>query len=218
MSQALALIAHDLKNALGSLEAELGQLRARAADAPTLTAGTQLAQATQQAHEHCQALREQFVQFLTLYGAQQGELRALCEDEAPQQLLEALAEGWRKRLAQEGRALSIAVETDPALPPCWYLDRRLLRLALDAAIHNATRFARHHVRLSATCDGPWLALHVDDDGPGLDHGPTDATHSTGLGRALGQAVAQAHVLGNRQGCSELVTRAEGGARFSMRLP
>lgn len=218
MSQALALIAHDLKNALGSLEAELSRLSAQACSSQQATAATPLPQAVKQAHQHCQALREQFVQFLTLYGAQQGELRALCEDEDPTQLLQALAEAWRERLHQEGRALTLTVEAGPQVPPFWYLDRRLVRLALDAAIHNATRFARKGVTLRADRLGASLLLQVLDDGPGLSSAPTDATHGTGLGGALGQAVAQAHALHQRHGSCRLEAAPAGGACFSLELP
>ncbi len=59
MNAPLALIAHDLKNALGALESQLEGM----IDEPTPVAA-------QRAHMQCAELRRQFVQFLTLYSAE----------------------------------------------------------------------------------------------------------------------------------------------------
>jgi signal transduction histidine kinase len=215
MSEVLALIAHDLKNALGGLEAELGLLSQR----PT-------APAALQAHRHCQDLRQQFVEFLTLYGAEQGQLRALCEDESPTALLGNLQRRWQARLQHAGSAVHITVATTPDSPSYWYLDPRLVNMALDAAIHNASRFARSRITLSAQqardeAGQAWLKFLVDDDGLGL--GAADAQGpSTGLGSALCQAIARAHVLGERCGTSGVAplwpAQADQGTRFTLCLP
>ena len=57
----VALIAHDLKNALGWLESDL----ARLSEQPTRALA-------QDAHAHCINLQRRFVHFLTLYGAADG--------------------------------------------------------------------------------------------------------------------------------------------------
>ena len=80
MSHALALIAHDLKNSLGSLEAQLQAMTA-------LGDPSALQPACVQAHQRCLELRQEFVQFLTLYSAEHGELKPLCEDESPHEIL-----------------------------------------------------------------------------------------------------------------------------------
>lgn len=230
MSQALALIAHDLKNALGSLEAQLAALPSQ-----TDLAATQAASA--QAHRHCQQLRQEFVQFLTLYAAEAGELRPLCEDESPSDLLDAVARQWQARLVTQRSQVEVTAEC-PLAPAFWYLDRRLVRLALDAALHNATDFARQHVWVSASTDDGWLVLRVQDDGPGLPgmvkgqaataptagtsqtnpHAHPHDSNRTGLGTALAEAVAGAHRLGERQGHLKLFNAPGGGACFEMWLP
>jgi signal transduction histidine kinase len=210
MSAALALIAHDLKNALGVLEAELGAMT----DAPTL-------EQAQNAHLHCGDLRREFVQFLTLYGAETEGLRALCEDESPLELMHALQRAWQVRLARSGSNLQICIEHAQEAPAFWYFDRRIVQLALDAAVHNATRFARTHITLSARVQeavaGKDLVWHIRDDGPGPG---TDSacSHATGLGTSLCEAVAQAHALGSRHGLVSLRAAEQGGALFEMRLP
>jgi signal transduction histidine kinase len=216
MSQILALIAHDLKNALGGLEGELARLR----DAPSTEAATQ-------AHAHCQGLREQFVQFLTLYGAEQGHLRALCEDESPRDLLAHMRSRWQARLQLGPHPLDIVVAEEADTPAFWYLDVRLVHMALDAAIHNASRFACSRITLGCrqvdTDAGHWLELTVDDDGPGVDatnaHTDVERQQATGLGTALCQAIAEAHVLRQRHGTVTLASLDDqGGTRFTLRLP
>ncbi len=206
MSQALALIAHDLKNALGGLEAELEGLTQH----PTAE-GARLVQV------HCAELRQQFVQFLTLYGAEDDTLRALCEDEAPEEMLNSLRTQWALKFERTGANLTIDVDTKQA-PPFWHYDRRLVQLALDAAIHNASRFARQHIALGAAVNDGWLTWTVCDDGPGLGSPDPNGLHSTGLGTALAHAVASCHRLQTRVGHVQLGPGLDGGTCFSLHLP
>jgi signal transduction histidine kinase len=198
-----ALVVHDLKNELGALEAALE----RSIDHPSV-------ELAQQNHLQCADLRQRFVQFLTLYG-QAGALRILATDESPMELL-----GNAARHAALARPdLHIKVEADEQAPPYWYFDPRLVRMALDAALHNAGRFAHTAITLQALAQPGYLVLRIDDDGPGPDpavHDP-QAQHATGLGSALCQAVAQAHVCGDRQGHASLGFRPGGGARFELWL-
>ena len=195
-----ALVIHDLKNALGSLEAELADL------APAQGGRTQ------QAWRHCAELRQRFVMFLTLYDMQ-GRLRAQANDESPSELLRSLA----RPTAALPDPPPIHVATDDATPAFWYFDRHLVGLAMQAAMHNALRFARHEIVLGARQDGNFLVMSIDDDGPGL--GSIDpSAHSTGLGTELCRAVARAHRHGDRHGRVTLADRPQGGARFELWLP
>lgn len=207
MSTPLALIAHDLKNALGVLECELAAM----IDHPT-PVGAEIA------HQHCADLRRQFTQFLTLYSAESGHLHALCEDESPLGLLAYLQQVWQLKAHAEGRAIEVTIEGAPAAPPFWYFDRRLVQLALDAALHNAMRFATHAVRLSVAEEAGWLVWRIRDDGAGLSAADPGAAHATGLGTALTRAVAEAHRSGERRGEIDLRADEAGGALFTLRLP
>lgn len=209
MSDALALIAHDLKNALGGLEAELAQL----IDEPTPVMA-------QRAHLHCAELRRQFVQFLTLYGARTGGLQALCEDESPQDMLQAVQRLWSVKLQMDGNPIQVVIRpTRPEdVPAFWYLDHRLVQLALDAAIHNAVRFARARVEISVAQADGWLVWTVHDDGPGLGSEDPGQAHATGLGTALAEAVASAHVHRGRTGRVHLGRHPGHGTTFTMALP
>jgi signal transduction histidine kinase len=198
MSAAAALVVHDLKNELGALEAGLSQLALQPEAA-----------AAAAAHRQCQRLRQRLVMYLTLYGG--GELRAHCDDEAPADLIAGLASRHGARVQ-----VQVQVRDNADAPPFWYYDRRLVTMALDAALHNALRHARSRVALGLRAEGGQLVFSVDDDGPGLDPANPAGEHSTGLGTALCDAVAKAH-----GGTVRLFNRengAEGGARFELRLP
>jgi two-component sensor histidine kinase len=105
----------------------------------------------------------------------------------------------------------------PDTPPFWYFDHRLTHMALDAALHNASRFARGVVSLALRQEDGWLIFMIDDDGPGL--GTLDPSQtSTGLGSSLCQAVASAHRNGSRTGQTRLFDKAQGGTRFELWLP
>jgi signal transduction histidine kinase len=113
-------------------------------------------------------------------------------------------------------------------PPFWFFDVRLLRMALDSAMHNALRFARSEVVIDAALRGRHLIISIEDDGPGpgspdpaavpckaLDPGDENAT---GLGTALCRVVASANRKDDGGCWSTLPPRPGGGARFEIALP
>lgn len=204
-ASSFALIAHDLKNALGSLEGELELL----IDDPSPAMA-------HSAYMRCTELRRQFMQFLTVYGAADG-MHTHCEDESPKDVLELVYRAGQIRRLSLPNAPRVVMAVDEQAPSYWYFDQRLVHMALDAAFHNASRFARSQVTLSLRQQDGYLVFVIDDDGPGL--GAIDpSTTSTGLGTDLCKAVAQAHRSGERQGRIDLLNRPEGGARFELWLP
>lgn len=202
-----ALVVHDLKNALGGLEGHLAEWAGRSSEP-----------AASLALAECSALRRRFVQFLTLYGAANG-LPVHAADESPLDLLQALAdEARRQRPAWE-----IDVLAPEAAPAFAFYDARLVRMAMDAALHNALRFGRGWIGLQALQRDGLLVLRIDDNGPGLAGAqtapvPPEQAHATGLGTALCEAVARAHRHRGRQGHVTLAERPGGmGARFELCL-
>lgn len=195
-----ALVVHDLKNELGALEARLQALAERLDDP-----------AAAQAHNDCRALRERFVQYLLLYGGTH-TLRAHPSDENPAELLASLAQDTARRHP----ALRAQVLSPQEAPPFAFYDARLVRLALESALHNAARFARGWIGLQASRRGRALVFRIDDDGPGPGATDPDAPHATGLGTALCEAVARAHGSDGAQ--VRLLPRPGGGARFELSLP
>lgn len=209
------LVVHDLKNALGALEGRLAAM----VTAPT-------AEAADEAHRQCRDLRRRLVGFLLVQrGEADGGLPAWSTDESPSELLQSLAESppWTRT------DLALTCRIDEATPACWTFDRHLVRMALEAALHNAGRHAAHKVLLAARADRGGLLLEVLDDGPGPDTAAADADadavspeRSTGLGTALCRAVAAAHRVDGRAGEVRLdaggLPGAGPGARFSLWLP
>lgn len=203
------LVAHDLKNALGTLEARLERLAA-APDAAE----------ARDAHRTCRDLRQRLVALLTVQrGEADGGLPAWPTDESPQDLLNAVAQA-----AVPPAGIRVEAVIAPGAPAFWTYDPRLVRLALDAALHNALRFAQRRVVLRASRRDGGLCLEVLDDGPGPGHAPGVDPHATGLGTALCRLVAQAHVAGGRTGAIALGADGIGpdaarpGACFTLWLP
>jgi len=198
----VALLAHDLKNQLGQLEAELAGLSLQPEAARA-----------QRAHQHCAQLRQRLVAYLTLYGGGAQGLRAQLEDEAPAEFLRTL-----ERIASRPEGAPLRLCPAAELPPFWYFDARLVRLALEAALHNAWRFARSEVSLGARMQGGGLLFTVEDDGPGLGSQDPSAQSSTGLGMQLCATVARAHRRDAVRGRVDLLPREGGGTRFELWLP
>jgi two-component system osmolarity sensor histidine kinase EnvZ len=94
-------------------------------------------------------------------------------------------------------------------------------------VGNAQRYG-DHIALSAVHEGPYLFIHVDDDGPGiaqeqredvfrpfvrLDEARNQDESGTGLGLSIARDIARAH-----GGDIELAVSPLGGLRASVRIP
>lgn len=200
----VASVVHDLKNALTSLASS-------AADIAGRSIGSALEFETGRLHAATAALSQRLVAFLTLYRSGQAGLSAQLRDNNPEDFLREVAAG----LVLPPETVTIKTAAGEEVPAFWFFDDYLARMALEAAVHNALRFARGEVILGcAPCNG-FLVFSVADDGPGLG---TEAERSTGLGTALCQAIAQAHTNGERAGKVVLRNRPAGGALFELWLP
>lgn len=199
--QLAAVIVHDLKNALGVLDGELHRM----IDEPTRPMA-------EQAQRTCASLRDKLIGFLTLYKASSQGLKPRVEAVSPEDFLNALV----REHAGGGPDLVVSIDARD-MPQLGFFDEHLVGLALEAALQNATRFARSTIVIACTKDASGdLLFSIRDDGPGL--GATEATPSTGLGMALCAAIAQAHRNGEREGGVSLHNGTDGGAVFTMRLP
>src|SRR5450830_859442 len=195
-----AIIVHDIKNSLGVLE---GQLRYLAADSSDERAG--------QAHLTCLNLQEKLIGFLTLYKASSQGLTAQVEPLPPQDFLQGLL----RHLTINQSGLEVVIN-DAGMPLVAFFDENLVGLALEAALQNATRFARTRIELGCNKVGAGIVFSVRDDGPGI--GTHEAKPSTGLGMDLCNAIAGAHHKGDKKGEALLCNHPDGGALFELRLP
>jgi signal transduction histidine kinase len=200
-SKLAAVIVHDIKNALGVLEGALQQMTMN----PTRDQAVS-------AHETCASLRDKLIGFLTLYKASSQGLNPQVEAFNPEDFLNALI---RNRVTSRPE-LRISIDTQD-MPVLGFFDENLVGLALEAALQNATRFARSSIEIGCTKDEAGdLVFTIHDDGAGL--GTKEETTSTGLGRELCDAIAQAHSRGDRKGSAILQNHPQGGALFKLRLP
>ena len=199
--QLAAAIVHDIKNALGVLEGELRDMTS----SPT-------SEQAVHAHETCTGLRDKLIGFLTLYKASSQGLSARVEAINPEDFLDGLV----RHRANARPELRLSVHTQD-MPVLGFFDENLVGLALEAALQNATRFARSAVEIGCGKDSEgYLLFTIRDDGDGL--GAKEEKPSTGLGMELCMAIAQAHCKGDRTGSVSLADHPEGGAVFRMRLP
>lgn len=196
-----AIIVHDIKNALGILE---GELRTLSADEPR----------AHQAHAVCLALQEKLIGFLTLYKADSQGLRAQIEPLSPHDFLHALVREYAQN--RNGNGVPVTVN-ETGMPTIAFFDEHLVALALEAALQNASRFARTRIEVGTqkNPDGG-VIFTVLDDGPGV--GALEKKQSTGLGMDLCSAIAAAHNKETQQGTASLVNAPQGGALFELRLP
>jgi two-component system, OmpR family, sensor histidine kinase KdpD len=139
-----------------------------------------------------------------------------------------LIDGCVRRLRRLLTDSSLEVVLDPDLPPL-LADPGLLDQVLTNLLENAVRHGGGHTRISASTvadsDGPpqWVAVTVDDDGPGLGtvdrnviFQPWNALGRgplSGVGLAICKSIVEAH--GGRISADD---NPAGGARFSFTIP
>jgi two-component system sensor histidine kinase KdpD len=137
-------------------------------------------------------------------------------------LLNDAADKLRQELAQH--ALQIDVRPDV---PLVKLDFALIGQALINLLHNAAVYTPEGstIRVSAAVEGTTCVIVVSDNGPGFPKEalprvfekfyrvPGSKAGGTGLGLSIARGFVEAH-----RGSLSVENGAEGGARFTMRLP
>jgi signal transduction histidine kinase len=127
---------------------------------------------------------------------------------------------YRRRVVEAGRA----IETHGGgVRAC--VDRSWIEQALDNLTANALRHGAGTIRLSAAQHGPWLELHVTDEGPGFPpHFAarafarfTRADHTRNCGAGLGLAIVAAIAAGH-EGSASVSNRTDRGADVCVLVP
>ncbi len=211
---------HDLKNLLFLLLSDLDNTLNQRADADP-GAQTRLALLKYNG----QLINDKLIQMLSLYRFNRGAYPINLEYRPAADLIEEIVAEARPLLA--ARSIAISSQADPEL--CWFYDRDLAAGVLNNAIHNALDCARAQIRLSATVEDGFLAIRVEDDGPGF---PEEILESggevksldrsggkTGLGLYFSSVCARLHRNGDKSGRIELGNGGSlGGAVFTLLLP
>jgi signal transduction histidine kinase len=195
-----ALTIHDVKNRL----AHLAGKAERSGDTETLRIALEAA--------------ETLTQLLAYYKSESGILKLDIEAHAPVDLID--------ELANETSGIGpILIEQDcSAAPTLAFYDEALVRMVLVNALHNALRYARSRITISAVEKDDHVAFCVGDDGAGYpasvlaDSGAsaTITRDGTGLGLRLAKRIAELHENAGHTGT--IVLTNDNGGIFELRLP
>lgn len=210
----LASGAHEIKNLLGQLTLSLDEIALEAPPAADRKIDS--------ARFACRRVADRLAEILTLYKIDGEDFRPTIDSHSPADVLSDLAQEVRGFNADR---IQLHCLSDSA-PPFWFFDRDLVESALLNAVHNALRYARAHIYLSATESQGKLVFSVRDDGPGYPveilTAVVDTPHASQQGNGLGlyfaARVAEAHVAKKEKGLIKLERAADGGALFSLCLP
>lgn len=181
----VAAALHDAKNALLALDSQLAEAERRPAGADLPRARATVAR-----------IAGQLAELLTLFRAQNGQLRLAIDDHDLADFLDDL----RSELGPPPAGIDLAIDAGPAAAlGAWAFDAYLVKLALLDALRNALRHARSRVTLSL--DAPaagGIRFTVADDGPGFPQelldgdAPVCGGTGTGLGLSFVRLIAARH--------------------------
>ena len=198
----VASLVHSTKNRLQLLQPELDTLRHHA-DSEVQGIGAHLSRQLEEVNQ----------QLVLLLGAYRLEETPLVNtaDIYGADLLRSVVEGVndpRVHLADETAVDGLE----------FYGDERLLKAVLIDAVHNALRYCRQQVCLSALQLDGWSVIRVLDDGEPESHPEAELAHNAGVGLWLANRVAEAHRNGDRRGSACHRFDDELGSCFEIKLP
>jgi len=216
----LASTIHDIKNSLGMVINTLDEI--------TTDPGYGLAGNPKVVTLQLEARRANYdlIQLLTLYKLDTGRVTLQLVGHNLDDFLDDIVVEHRS-LAQ-ARGITLDYRCDPLLEA--YFDEDLVRGVLSNAIGNAERYTRDRIRLTAVAEEDYVAIRVEDNGPGFpqvmlgsadDHEPEEGfgRGRTRLGLYFSSQVAALHRNGGRIGHICLTNGGTlGGGCFSIRLP
>jgi two-component system, OmpR family, sensor histidine kinase SenX3 len=216
---------HDMKNSLGVMAAYLEQALA---DGGEVTTERQAAarDKTAQALYEAQRVNNHLIQLLALYKIDQAFYPFDPQDRPLADLaLEVLA-----RAQPLADSKGVTLDCDCPEDLYGWFDHELVLGVLVQALHNALRYSRERVLLSAAALDTGVIFSIEDDGPGfpdflLDQGNAAQrginfeTGSTGLGLYFADIVARLHQAGDATGRIRLSNHSRlGGGCFTLELP
>lgn len=214
MDNLVAAALHDAKNALAALQVWLDQARKQAPSEPL-----------DQAKAMATRLGTQLVELLAVYRQEQGSLRMSVADHDLCDFIDDLRAEWV--LAPDSK-IEVVWDSagNAARLGAWAFDGYLVKMVLLDALRNAERQQPKHIELKLSADADGLRFTIQDDGPGLNDGPSPAhgdapmhTGGSGLGLSFARIIAEAHHNPKGQsGRVEIMNAPEGGALFFLLLP
>lgn len=229
LTTVLAASLHEIKNDLALMTNRLDGLSMEFNDKPQIR--TQFLEINHNTNK----ISSELMRLLALYKLDKSKLLPKLEQIPIDEFLEDKVLKFEE-LCQH-RDLSISFECDSSLSG--YFDTDLINSVIDTAIHNALRFTKSRLLLSAeTLDIKqdnsetaltFLCIRVEDDGEGfpkeaIDQDNLETSHdfeegSTGLGLYFAKQIANVHARKNLHGFIKLSNQHSlPGACFSLYLP
>jgi two-component system, OmpR family, sensor histidine kinase SenX3 len=223
-SDILASTLHDTKNSIGllfnTLEEIISQCKSQSCDSYH---GFYMLQ------YEIKRLNNNLIRLLSLYKASKDQFQINVDYHSVLEFIEDVIMQNEPVLNSKG----IGVELDCSEELFWAFDRGLLAGVIDNVINNAFRYTKEKVKISAREQNGYLAMYIEDDGPGypdcmlFDGGQAGNlskevnfnTGSTGLGLYFSMLVAKSHFNKDKEG---FVSIANGGVYnggvFTIYLP
>jgi K+-sensing histidine kinase KdpD len=220
-STVLAAAVHDMKNSLFLLIQSIENLN-QTLDPENEQARNQVASV----HYEATRLNTNLVQILSLYRAELERLPITVDECFIKDLIEDIIGSNALYMDQKGIRIEIEIDDDLS----WYLDSELVFILVNDVIINAMRYGTSIIKISAELVDDYLALRIEDDGPGYPDSMLNKSHDeladfelsqgrTGLGLFFAKLIASAHSQHERYGSIELSNGgALGGSVFQVKIP
>jgi len=220
----LASTLHDTKNSLGMLFNTLEEIieQCKERDCPGY-------QGFYMFQYEIKRLNYSLIRLLSLYKVERSQFMINIDYHSVSEFIEDTVLQAEPLLNSKG----ISIETSCPEWLFWAFDQSMVSGVLDNVLNNAFRYAKDKVKISATKEGEYLSLKIEDNGPGYPESMhiTDKkksaykrsvdinTGSTGLGLYFSMLVAKSHTKNDREGYISIVNGGSlGGGVFTIYIP
>lgn len=219
--ETVEIVAHDLKNPLGTIKLSLELLKASPSFAKLPSELQEVLTIVDRSANSMQSL------ITNLLDHSKIEAGTLVINDEPcdlANLLEQQAQSLAAHAVKKRISLDLEVPNQPVIVHC---DALRIEQVISNLVGNALKFAPEggHVRLRFETSNDRAIVTVDDNGPGLK--PEEIAHlfdrfwqaratahqGTGLGLAISKSIVEAH-----QGAMSVESRPGGGSRFVFWVP
>ena len=219
--ETVEVVAHDLKNPLGTIKMSLEILRN---DVATSQLSPDLRELLAILDRSARSMENLITNLLDHSKIEAGKLAINEEPCDLANLLEQQAQSFTAHALKKRILLDLEVPVDPVMVHC---DAFRIEQVVSNLVGNALKFTPEggRIRIRFETSGERAIISVEDTGPGLkpDEIPRlfdrfwqareTAHHGTGLGLAISKAIVDAH-----QGAISVENRPTGGSRFLFWLP
>lgn len=219
--ETVEVVAHDLKNPLGTIKMSLEILRD---DVAASQLSPDLRELLAIVDRSARSMENLITNLLDHSKIEAGKLAINDEPCDLANLLEQQAQSFARHALKKRILLDLEVPIDPIMVRC---DAFRIEQVVSNLLGNALKFTPEggRIRIRFETSGERAIISVEDTGPGIkpDEIPrlfdrfwqarATAHHGTGLGLAISKAIVDAH-----QGAISVENRSAGGSRFLFWLP